>query len=252
MYAAQDYEPRQLVIVSDGREEFTALRDHAERVCRSGVAATWVERGSLSLGALRNLSIELAAGDIVAQWDDDDLSHPRRLSVQYDCMQREGALACVLADHLHWVAGTRSLYWCDWTRPRGVASRTSGLPCTIMCHTAAAPRYPDSGPLSRRSEDAVFARALLERGAVASSSGSGWAYVYVVHGANTWDEPHYRRIVAATAMTADDLECRRNELAAAVETYALGADVTVRDHLDLPVLSLSQQGAHEPATSRFV
>ena len=36
-----------------------------------------------SLGALRNYSVEMARGDIVVQWDDDDWYHKRRIEVQF-------------------------------------------------------------------------------------------------------------------------------------------------------------------------
>jgi uncharacterized protein len=235
LYAAQDYQPRELVIVSDGREEFEALDEHARRVCRTEVKSTWVERGSLTLGALRNLSMDLATGDVICQWDDDDLSHPSRLSTQYAQMHREGASASFLTDHLLWEIPTRSLYWCDWARPRGIALGAATLPCTVMCERSAAPRYPEAGPMARRSEDALFMRSLFKRGSVAKVSGYGWLYVYVVHGGNTWDDSHYRRIVQATAIEAGELDRRRDQLREAMKTYGLASGVTVRDHLGVPV-----------------
>src|SRR5262245_49903639 len=238
-FAAQDYEPRQLVIVSDGHEEHDALRDYARAACRSDVAITAVERGSMPLGQLRNLAIDLAAGDIICQWDDDDLSHPRRLSMQCARMCEEGASACFLTDHLHLMAHDRSLYWCDWTRPRGMPLWTATVPSTLMCDKRSAGRYPESGPTSRRSEDAAFTRSLLKRCSVATLSGCGWLYVYVFHGANTWDASHHLRIVRATGMDADDLRQRRSELLDAAASYALTPDITVRDHLGAPVFAFA-------------
>ncbi len=237
-YAAQDYEPRELVIVSDGHEEFKALREHAHSVCRSDVTMKSVERGSMSLGALRNQAIELAGGEVVCQWDDDDLSHPCRLSAQLDHMRSENASACFLTDHLQLMVSARSLYWCDWTRPRGMPLRSSTVPPTLMCERRAAGRYPETGALSRRSEDATFMRSLLKRCTVAKLSGLGWLYVYVFHGANTWDESHHLRIVRATGMEADDLLQRRSTLGEATAAYGLSSDVMVRDYLGSPVFTL--------------
>jgi amino acid adenylation domain-containing protein len=230
-FAAQDYEPRHLVIVSDGHEEYEALRQYAHAACGSAVTITSVPRGSKPLGELRNLALDLAPGDIVCQWDDDDLSHPRRLSMQLERMRHDGADACFLTEHLHLMADARSLYWCDWTRPRGMPLQTTTVPATVMCEKRAAGRYPEAGPVSRRSEDAVFMRSLAKRSPVATLSGCGWLYVYVFHGANTWDESHHQRIVRAIGLEAGELRQRRTELRDALAAYALGFDLTVRDYL---------------------
>jgi glycosyltransferase involved in cell wall biosynthesis len=237
-YAAQDYDPRELVIVCDGHEEYEELREHARGVCRTDVAISAVARGSLPLGALRNRSLRNASGDVVCQWDDDDLSHPNRLSAQCDHMLSEGASACVLTDHLHLMRQDRSLYWCDWARPRGLLQPTAP-PATLMYERRAAnSEYPESGPMSRRSEDAMFLRSLMKRCTVATLNGRGWLFLYVLHGSNTWDESHHMRIVRATGKSADDLLQQRRVLNEAAAVYGLGSDVMVRDHLGAPVFAL--------------
>lgn len=40
----------------------------------------------LTMGEMRNLSVEAAASEIVCQWDDDDLSSPFRLTTQYHAL----------------------------------------------------------------------------------------------------------------------------------------------------------------------
>ena len=230
-YASQDYQPRELVIVSDGEEDYEDLRRYAAARCASQLTMRAVAQGSKPLGALRNAAIELAHGEIVCQWDDDDLSHPRRISAQVEMLQSEDAVACFLTDQLHLMARDRQLYWCDWARPRGWPLPSSTIPNTLLCRKACATGgYPEAGPLSRRSEDAYFMRRLLTRAKVARLSGHGWLYVYVCHGTNTWHESHHLDIVHATGMDAADLIRREGELKAHVASYPLG-ELVVSDWL---------------------
>jgi glycosyltransferase involved in cell wall biosynthesis len=239
-FAAQDYQPRELVIVADGRDGYDELQAYATAICGANLVATCVDRGAHPLGSLRNRAVDLARGEVICQWDDDDLSHARRLSMQLEQMRREHAQACFMTDQLQLVTKTRSLYWCDWTRTRGFPLSTATIPNTLMCNRAAVPRYPETGPLSKRSEDAVVMRALLKTGRVARLSGCGWLFVYVSHGANTWPESHHLDIVRVTAIDAADLQRRRDDLADAFIDYPLDADIVVRDYLGTPVFTVRE------------
>lgn len=241
-FAAQDYGPRELVIVSDGHEEFEPLREYATRMCPTGLTMTSVPCGSLPLGSLRNQAIALANGAIVCTWDDDDLSHPRRLSIQFEHMRQQGATASFMTDQLQLVLRTRHLYWCDWRHPRGQPLASPTIPNTLMCYKRVAPAYEETGPLARRSGDAHFMRALLKNGNVASLSGVGWLYVYVSHGGNVWDTTHHLNIVRATGMSAGELMRRQQELCEAMETYALGPGIVVCDYRGSPVFDLPAFG----------
>jgi glycosyltransferase involved in cell wall biosynthesis len=238
-FAVQDYEPRELVVVAgpDGYDELSA---YASAVCGADRVVTYMERGAPPLGALRNRAVALARGEVICQWDDDDLSHSRRLSMQFEQMRQERACACFMTDQLQFVTRTRSLYWCDWTQTRGFPLRTPTIPGTLMCYREAAPPYPESGPLSRRSEDAFVMRSLLKAGPVARLSGYGWLFVYTSHGDNTWPESHHLDIVRVTGMDAANLQRRRHDLAEAIADYELDADIVVRDYLGAPVFTLDE------------
>ena len=74
-----------MVILHDGDETWhqeceSIVASNGENAS-SAISLHRVEPG-LSLGELRNRSVELAQGHLVCQWDDDDRSHPMRLSVQ--------------------------------------------------------------------------------------------------------------------------------------------------------------------------
>ena len=227
-HANQDYPARELIIVCDGEDGYDALHAYAATRTPRPVATTAVAAGSRPLGALRNLAIEMARGELVCQWDDDDLSHPRRLSVQVSRMLAEGADACFLTDQVQLTTRDQSVYWCDWAHTRGWPLPWSTIPNTLLCRKACLGRYPESGPLARRSEDTEVMRALLTRTIVSRVSGLGWLYVYVSHGANTWHETHHLEIIRATGMGAQELVSRRRELMDGMTAYSLG-ELVVRD-----------------------
>jgi hypothetical protein len=69
-----------------------------------------------SLGAKRNLAVELSSGEFIAHWDDDDWSAPERLSVQAQALMASGLS----------VTGFRRLLF--WDEIRNEARRYEGSP----------------------------------------------------------------------------------------------------------------------------
>lgn len=119
-FLAQTYENRELLILDDGGEGAEALLPDDERI-------RYVRCGRpSSLGAKRNLACELAGGEYIAHWDDDDWSHPDRLATQlegspivagfsrmlfWDESRAKAQLYCGKADY---ALGTSLLYRKDW------------------------------------------------------------------------------------------------------------------------------------------
>jgi glycosyltransferase involved in cell wall biosynthesis/GT2 family glycosyltransferase len=85
-FLRQDYPNAELVIVDDGTDAVADLvpKHPAVRYHRLD--------GRRVLGAKRNLACELAAGEIIAHWDDDDWSAPGRLSTQVEALEASGAV----------------------------------------------------------------------------------------------------------------------------------------------------------------
>lgn len=84
-YQRQDHPDRELVVVDDGSDPVADLVDgipgvHYHRLQRRMV-----------LGAKRNLAVELAQGDVLAHWDDDDWYSPDRITTQLARMAETGA-----------------------------------------------------------------------------------------------------------------------------------------------------------------
>jgi glycosyltransferase involved in cell wall biosynthesis len=89
-FLAQDYEPRELIVVDDGADAVGDLMPADPRI-------RYVrETRRLALGAKRNLACSLARGEIVAHWDDDDWHAPWRLSYQVSELLAQGADLCGL------------------------------------------------------------------------------------------------------------------------------------------------------------
>jgi glycosyltransferase involved in cell wall biosynthesis len=74
-FMEQTWENKELVIYDSGEDRVKAQDLPGVRYVR-GVART--------IGELRNAAVEHSKGRIVAHWDDDDYSHPRRLEEQAD------------------------------------------------------------------------------------------------------------------------------------------------------------------------
>ncbi|CAO3441320.1 glycosyltransferase [Azospirillum endophyticum] len=185
-FARQTYRNRELVIVCDSpalSEDDPlegAIRDagcpniHLIRVrtaSRSGA-----QPAVLTLGELRNIAVEQAAGHYVCQWDDDDLYDPCRLEMQQRVLAAAGAQACLLGRWMiWWPAENRLAVSCerDWEG-------------SLLCETAAMPRYP----ALRQGEDTPVIEQ-LRRSARVVRMDLPRLYTYVVHGGNTFTAPHF-------------------------------------------------------------
>jgi glycosyltransferase involved in cell wall biosynthesis len=75
-FLRQDYPHRELIVLDDGYDAIEDLANGDERI-----RYVRLSRGT-SVGAKRNLGCELARGELVAQWDDDDWIGQTRLSTQ--------------------------------------------------------------------------------------------------------------------------------------------------------------------------
>jgi len=247
-YLAQDYPSRQLVILVETNDPLgNGIPEYVTSLQRSDIKVLQRPKGQMSLGALRNLTIDAADGAFLCNWDDDDLYHRRRISIQIMRLTEQSAVASFLSDQLQWVPKRKSLYWCDWSRARD-RQWPRAIPNTLLCRRDKAPRYHESGRFSSKSEDLVFMYDLMRTGHVAVSSNYGTLYVYVTHGSNTWDENHLMKIPRSTGLSAESLLERAQLLDAALTEYDLPEDTVVRSFDDRPVFRrLGTASRVEPA-----
>jgi glycosyltransferase involved in cell wall biosynthesis len=181
-FRKQTYSRRELLIVFDGPTEFAQRMEILAGA--TGARAVNCGSGRNTLGRLRNTCIEEARGELICQWDDDDIFHPLRLEVQLAALHESGADACYLADQLYLFEQTGELFYRRSPWIHGTPLFRRSVSCT----------YPEKGAAARRGEDQVFFRRLRHRHSITRVTGQGWLYVRVHHGQNTWDEPHHRRL----------------------------------------------------------
>jgi hypothetical protein len=104
-FLRQDIQDAELIIIDDGSDPVQSLipTDPRLRYVRL--------RERRPIGAKRNLACELAAGDIIAHWDDDDWYAPDRLSRQSAALCSAGTKMCGLDTVLFLDIRTQAA-WC--------------------------------------------------------------------------------------------------------------------------------------------
>jgi hypothetical protein len=170
-FVEQTYPPRELLILNEGEEAIGVEARNIREIQIEKVATR-------TLGDLRNLALELANGDWVIQWDDDDWYGPERIEAQMHA-RRPGA-AVLLGDIIHYSLHRHSGFRTDWV---------SGFPGSILHERTGTVRYPSLS----RGEDIVFQRQFRKIIVVRSERP---LYIYRHHAQNTWDEAHIMRSLA--------------------------------------------------------
>jgi glycosyltransferase involved in cell wall biosynthesis len=223
-FANQTVTERELVIVHDGGDELDrGIRALADEHPECSILVERAEPG-LTLGALRNLSVERASHDVVCQWDDDDLNHPRRLEVQLEQLRLESADFCFFTDQLHYFEPTGEMFWDDWTVEPYPMSLIQG---TMLGYRDRLGRYPDLG----RGEDTPLVVGLFGRGRrIAQLGGRGYLTIYVYNGRNAWDLEHHAAISAWKRMPEARLLEHEAVLRAHLAGYALERKVVRMPH----------------------
>lgn len=102
-FLAQDFPERELLVLDNGTEAIEHLLPRDPRIRYQRAAST------LKLGELRNRACELARGDILVHWDDDDWYPPDRISRQVDRL-RKGAELCATS-RVYFLASDGSRAW---------------------------------------------------------------------------------------------------------------------------------------------
>lgn len=190
-YLSQTYPNKQLVVASQGNEENNQkINSFIKNLRRNDIIFQDAPK-NLSLGSLRNLSIELATGDLICQWDDDDLSHPNRIVSQYRMLTSDDRnVASMYSEFLKYYRTTGDLYWCDWSGEK--LPQGKYICNTLMFYKKLFGRvfYPEVGPQCQFEEDLNLLIQLLSIGSV-SMVKNGKEFVYVYHGKNVYDISHH-------------------------------------------------------------
>jgi hypothetical protein len=179
-FRAQTWTNRELVIVDDDENE--TLARHVAEVGDPMIRYLRLPAEGRPLGELRNCAVDLARGEWVCHWDDDDLAHPERIEIQMAAARALAADLCVLQ---------RVTLW--WARAGRVAfSRPRLWKSSLLVRRACLPRYAHR----REGEDTPVLGQLTRERRVALLD-EPRLHVYVIHGANTRAtedfEAHWRR-----------------------------------------------------------
>jgi Glycosyltransferase sugar-binding region containing DXD motif/Glycosyl transferase family 2 len=182
-FRRQSYRNRELLIVDDGVDDGDdTLEGHVSLLADPAIRFIRVETSGLTLGDLRNHAARHASGEYVAQWDDDDLSHPRRLELQMAAIRSLSADAAFLMRELIW--------WPD--EKRLAISRRRVWESTMVCRAGKLPPYP----AERKGEDTPVVAHLMREKRIALLD-APQLYTYVRHSSNTFDAGHFEHQWAA-------------------------------------------------------
>lgn len=185
-FLAQTYGNKELLLVYETDDPETARVAEQYR-SHPGIFAHAISVSpKLSLGELRNLSIELCRGDYFCQWDDDDWYHVERIDTQYQAVIRTSQTAAVLTNWLMFDVAHNQAYFSHLRLWEG----------SILCRKDAfggAVRYP----ALRRMEDTYFLNELIARCGVYPLV-APTLYIYEVHAGNTWNRRHFDLMFAAS------------------------------------------------------
>jgi glycosyltransferase involved in cell wall biosynthesis len=226
-FAGQTYAPRELVIVTDGDARFRgALERHVGELGIESVRFVYPDTPDLPLGALRNLSLDEARGEVMCQWDDDDYSHPERIARQLAALREQDGAACLLTDHLQLHERERVVLWVDWTDGGRITGLDRLAPGTLMLARDPSLRYPETGDYAERGEDSVLLAAVAERGPIAHLEGEGHLWLYTYHGRNTFSAEHHRHL-SKFGKPRDAVLQRADIIKAALDHYPIPRPATV-------------------------
>jgi glycosyltransferase involved in cell wall biosynthesis len=177
-FEKQTYPNKELVIVS------RSLQPEYKRIVEAAnspdIKYFFLESNRKStLGELRNYSIEMSAGEYFCIWDDDDWYHQNRLEIQLQEAIRNNKPASVIPYFILFHGPKRQAY----------LSHPFPIPGSILCKkeiVSETLRYPSMD----LSEDKHFLMGLVEKNVLFPIVDPA-LYIYVFHGANSWNEEHF-------------------------------------------------------------
>lgn len=221
-YCRQTHQNRELIIVFDAGTpaDKSAIIAHVSSLGRNDIRIVDPPT-KLTLGALRNLSWTSARGDVVCQWDDDDLHHPQRLESQLGALHASASQAVCLQAVMLYLSDARTLYCTNWH-----PTPSKSFPASLMCARSARIPYPETGPLSQIGEDMFVALELQRTGRLRTLADASHLYVYISHGGNCFALSHYRMLADKLAISRGLLIRREARLREGLGPHHLGA-VTV-------------------------
>lgn len=173
-YQAQTYPHRELIVVDD--DPCDALGRFIQDLQDPTIRLFRQPNEGAPLGELRQRSVDYSSGEYLCQWDDDDLYDPRRIEFQIFSLLGSSAEACFLQRWMLW-----------WPRTHRLAiSKHRVWEGSMLCRRDVIPDYQQL----TQGEDSPVTNQLLSRQRCILLD-KPELYLYVVHGANTFDPQHF-------------------------------------------------------------
>jgi glycosyltransferase involved in cell wall biosynthesis len=224
----QTYPHKELVIVTNGTARYKqAIRRYIDTLDTPAIRCVALPEDDYTLGKLRNIAVEAAGGDLICQWDDDDLYHPERLRIQFEHLEQNDARACLMTDYLEFFRQEREMFWVNWTN-RTQNPRHHLLPGTLLMYRDDRFRYPETGPSAVRGEDDDLIDQMYPVIKVSALREAGYLYVYTYHGKNTFPKDHHARLAIQSSSSLEFIRQRHPTLVQALEYYRLPMPYVVR------------------------
>lgn len=184
LFEKQTHENRELVIIDDGEIDVSHIVENSSVSHLIRYYPLSCE-SRLSLGELRNKSIDVADGEWCIQWDDDEWYHPSRIAEQLTQAKATGSGSSALKWTLMHIDDSSEIGTRLFRADSGIAT-----PGTLLFRRDAGATYR---PLAR-NEDGLFMRDIKNRvGLTSLNEDSSHLFVRVFHGGNTWDVNHFLR-----------------------------------------------------------
>ena len=176
-FQRQTYPKRELIIVDDSAKSF-----EKELPCDPRIRYVH-RRQRMSIGAKRNLACEMARGEFIAHWDDDDWYGPTRLAAQVAPIAAGEADITALAGTPFLDVARRQFWTCTpAVFARMFAHAVHGGTLVYARRLFGIRRFPDASI----AEDAAFLHTAVAGGARLRPVASGELFIYVRHGHNAW------------------------------------------------------------------
>lgn len=180
-FKAQTYTDRELIIVSLGHDPLYEHLISSQTDCIIKYFSI-NERGSLTLGELRNIAIEKATGKYICVWDDDDWYHNRRIELQMQETLRSKKKGTILPYCILYNSIERKAFMSIIATP----------PASIFCEKAVINKellYPHLN----FAEDAAFMKKLFHKSFLYPVI-NPILYVYKFHGSNSIGLNHFNSL----------------------------------------------------------
>jgi len=186
-FTQQTWQNKELVIIDDGEADYAPMLDAYRSTAPIRYFRIEPQPGA-RLGDLRNISLDRAEGEFIAQWDDDEWYHPERLERQMAAIST-GLDVAVLRNTLLHV--DRPGIVDHLFRTAMAAGETPG---TILQRRADV-RYRNLA----RAEDTEYLARLGETMRVGVlDTPHSHLFIRCFHGRNTWDLDHFEGALRTT------------------------------------------------------